>query len=223
MTLAIAEYFRDQGERRAVPDGQRHPLRHGAARDRPVGRASRRPARATRPRSSPSCRACWSAPGPGIAGSGSITGLFTVLVEGDDHNEPIADAVRGILDGHIVLERAHRRARPLSGGQRPALALAHHAGLQHRRGERDRAPRAPASVGLRGHGGADPPRRLSQRHRSGGRRGDPALSGRSKASSARSAPSGPISRPATRCWPTSSACRIPTPSRPPRSARSDPR
>lgn len=41
----------------------------------------------------------------GTAKNGSITGLYTVLVDGDDFNEPVADAVRGILDGHIILSR----------------------------------------------------------------------------------------------------------------------
>ena len=52
----------------------------------------------------------------GTGPTGSITGLYTVLVEGDDHNEPIADAARSILDGHVVLDR-----RLASSGHFPSI------------------------------------------------------------------------------------------------------
>jgi len=44
--------------------------------------------------------------GPGPVGTGTITAIISILVDGDNHNDPVADAARGILDGHIVLDRA---------------------------------------------------------------------------------------------------------------------
>ncbi|WP_163851572.1 FliI/YscN family ATPase [Pseudooceanicola aestuarii] len=56
--------------------------------------------------------------GPGAGTGGDITAIYTVLVEGDDMDDPIADAVRGIVDGHIVLDR-----RIAEGGRFPAVNL----------------------------------------------------------------------------------------------------
>jgi len=56
----------------------------------------------------------------GASAVGSITGLYTVLVDGDDHNEPIADTARSILDGHIVLDRKLANA-----GHFPSIDVLH--------------------------------------------------------------------------------------------------
>jgi flagellum-specific ATP synthase len=56
--------------------------------------------------------------GPGGGRDGDVTALYTVLVDGDDMNEPVADAVRGILDGHVVLDR-----RIAERGRFPAVNL----------------------------------------------------------------------------------------------------
>ena len=174
LTLAVAEYFRDQGARGALPDGQRHPLRHGAARDRP----GRRRAADHQGLHADRLRRAAAAAGARRARRrrrrAPITGLFTVLVDGDDHNEPIADAVRGILDGHIVMERAHRRARPLSRRSMCCKSISRTMPgcVRSRTTAARAAARAQADGGLRRHGGADPPRRLPQGHRPGGRRGD---------------------------------------------------
>ncbi|MDJ0931899.1 FliI/YscN family ATPase [Breoghania sp.] len=106
LTLATAEFFCDQGlSVLCMMDS----VTRFAMAQREIGLAAGElpiSKGVIHRRFSPNCRDFWSTRDPGWSDPVRLRGFITVLVEGDSHNEPVADAVRGILDGHIVMERA---------------------------------------------------------------------------------------------------------------------
>jgi flagellum-specific ATP synthase len=103
--LAVAEYFRDLGDSVLLMVDSVTRYAH-AARDVALAAGEPAVARGYAPSVFSDLPKLLERAGPGPEGKGSISGVFAVLVDGDDHNDPVADAIRGTLDGHIVLDRA---------------------------------------------------------------------------------------------------------------------
>ncbi len=107
VAMSDGRIFPRPGPECAAADGFGDALCHGPARDRPVGGRAAGRARATRPPSSPNCRGCWSAPDPGTRGQRAASpACLPCWWKATTITSRLSDAVRGILDGHIVLDRA---------------------------------------------------------------------------------------------------------------------